>query len=71
MLDSFVSTQKLSVQKALARKFRKFLVAKADFDQLALYKLQVPYLYNLPFCPVFSGFFIVKVLPSWCSSAGV
>lgn len=41
MLESFISTQKLSVQKALARKFRRFLVAKADFNQLTLYKLQV------------------------------
>lgn len=40
MLDSFISTQKLSVQKALAKKFRRFMTAKADFDQLALYKLQ-------------------------------
>ena len=41
MLESFVSTQKLSVQKALRRKFRRFIVAKADFDQLVLFKLQV------------------------------
>ena len=40
MLESFISTQKLSVQKALARKFRRFMTAKADFDQLALFKLQ-------------------------------
>ncbi|GAB4814991.1 hypothetical protein N2152v2_002037 [Parachlorella kessleri] len=40
MLESFISTQKLSVQKALAKKFRRFMTAKADFDQLALYKLQ-------------------------------
>ena len=40
MLESFISTQKLSVQKALAKKFRRFMTAKADFNQLALYKLQ-------------------------------
>ena len=40
MLESFISTQKLSVQKALRRKFRRFVVTKADFDQLVLFKLQ-------------------------------
>jgi DNA replication licensing factor MCM2 len=40
MLDSFVSTQKLSVQKALRRKFRRFLVTASDFSQLVLFKLQ-------------------------------
>eukprot|EP00887_Chlorella_sp_A99_P006785 scaffold2.g6785.t1 len=39
MLESFVSTQKLSVQKALRRKFRRFIVSRADFDQLVLFKL--------------------------------
>lgn len=41
MLESFISTQKLSVQKALRRKFKRFIVAKSDFDQLVLFKLQV------------------------------
>jgi DNA replication licensing factor MCM2 len=40
MLESFISTQKLSVQKALRRKFRRFMVAKADFNQLVMFKLQ-------------------------------
>jgi len=40
MLESFVATQKLSVQKALRKKFRKFLSAKADFNGLVLLKLQ-------------------------------
>jgi hypothetical protein len=41
MLDSFVSSQKLSVQKALRRKFRRYLAAAADFNGLVLLKLQV------------------------------
>lgn len=41
MLESFVATQKLSVQKALRKKFRRFLSAKADFNGLVLLKLQV------------------------------
>ncbi len=40
MLESFVSTQKFSVQKALRRKFRRFIVAKTDFTELTLLKLQ-------------------------------
>lgn len=36
-----MATQKLSVQKALRRKFRRFLSAKADFNGLVLLKLQV------------------------------
>jgi hypothetical protein len=40
MLDSFVSSQKLSVQKALRRKFRRYLAAAADFNGLVLLKLQ-------------------------------
>lgn len=41
MLESFVATQKLSVQKALRKKFRKYIHAKADFNGLVLLKLQV------------------------------
>lgn len=41
MLESFVATQKLSVQKALRRKFRRYINAKADFNGLVLLKLQV------------------------------
>jgi DNA replication licensing factor MCM2 len=40
MLESFVATQKLSVQKALRKKFRKYIHAKADFNGLVLLKLQ-------------------------------
>ncbi len=40
LLDSFVSTQKLAVQKALRRKFARFLVSRADFNALALFKLR-------------------------------
>jgi hypothetical protein len=41
MLESFVATQKLSVQKALRRKFRRYISAKSDFNGLVLLKLQV------------------------------
>jgi DNA replication licensing factor MCM2 len=40
LLDSFVSTQKLSVQKTLRRKFSRFIVAKADFNALVMFKLR-------------------------------
>ena len=40
MLDSFIATQKLSVQKALRRKFRRFIVSPADYAALALLRLQ-------------------------------
>ncbi|KAL4856536.1 DNA replication licensing factor MCM2 [Chlorella vulgaris] len=40
MLESFVASQKLSVQKALRRKFRRYLAAAADFNGLVLLKLQ-------------------------------
>lgn len=36
-----MATQKLSVQKALRRKFRRYITAKADFAGLVLLKLQV------------------------------
>ena len=36
-----MATQKLSVQKALRKKFRKYIHAKADFNGLVLLKLQV------------------------------
>ncbi len=41
MLESFVASQKLSVQKALRRKFRRYLAAAADYNGLVLLKLQV------------------------------
>lgn len=40
MLESFIATQKLSIQKALRRKFRRFIVTAADFDALVIFKLQ-------------------------------
>ena len=40
LLESFVSTQKLSVQKALSRKFSRFIVTKADFNALVMFKLR-------------------------------
>lgn len=36
-----MASQKLSVQKALRRKFRRYLAATADFNGLVLLKLQV------------------------------
>ena len=40
LLDSFISTQKLSVQKTLQRKFRRFVAYKRDFQELLLSTLQ-------------------------------
>ena len=40
MLESFVSTQKLGVQKTLRRKFNRFIVTRGDFNSLVLFKLR-------------------------------
>lgn len=40
MLESFISTQKLSVQKAMRRKFQKYITYKRDFNELALHTLR-------------------------------
>ncbi len=40
MLESFISTQKLSVQKAMRRKFSRFIVTRGDFNSLVLFKLR-------------------------------
>ena len=40
LLDSFISTQKLSVQKTLQRKFKRFVSYKRDFQELLLSALQ-------------------------------
>ena len=40
MLDSFISTQKLSVQKVLRRKFARFIVTREDYNSLVLFKLR-------------------------------
>ena len=42
MLESFVSTQKMGVQKALQKKFRQFISYKKDFVELLMATLQVP-----------------------------
>lgn len=40
MLESFISTQKMGVQKALARKFKRFMSYKRDFVELLMSLLQ-------------------------------
>lgn len=40
LLDSFISTQKLGVQKVLRRKFSKYIVTRGDFNSLVLFKLR-------------------------------
>lgn len=40
MLESFISTQKTSVQKTLRRKFSRFIVTRDDFNSLVLFKLR-------------------------------
>ena len=41
MLESFVSTQKMGVQKALQKKFKQFISYKRDFVELLMATLQV------------------------------
>ena len=41
MIESFISTQKHSVQKMLAKKFRNFLVHDHDMNDLVMHALQV------------------------------
>jgi len=40
LLDSFISTQKQSVQRAMAKKFRKYVSYKRDFHDLVMAALQ-------------------------------
>lgn len=40
MLESFVSTQKMGVQKALQKKFKRFITYKQDFVELMMATLQ-------------------------------
>ena len=40
LLDSFISTQKLSVQKTLARKFARFVAGRRSHAELLLGALQ-------------------------------
>ena len=41
MIESFISTQKTSVQKLMAKKFRHFLTHKQDLNDLVMHALQV------------------------------
>lgn len=40
MLESFISTQKMGVQKALQKKFKRFMSYKQDFLELLMAALQ-------------------------------
>ncbi|XP_052184215.1 DNA replication licensing factor MCM2 [Diospyros lotus] len=40
LLDSFISTQKFGVQKALQKSFRKYMTFKKDFNELILHLLR-------------------------------
>ncbi|PON91754.1 DNA replication licensing factor Mcm [Trema orientale] len=40
LLDSFISTQKFGVQKALQKSFRKYMTYKKDYNELLLYLLR-------------------------------
>lgn len=40
MVESFVSTQKVSVQKAMSRKLQRYLTAKRDYVELLMASLQ-------------------------------
>ncbi|GAB4838443.1 hypothetical protein Ancab_027975 [Ancistrocladus abbreviatus] len=39
LLDSFISTQKFGVQRALQKSFRKYMTFKKDYNELLLYLL--------------------------------
>lgn len=41
MIESFISTQKTSVQKLMSKKFRHFLTHKQDLNDLVMHALQV------------------------------
>ena len=41
MLESFISTQKTSVQKAMTKKFRHYLNKAQDLNELVMHALQV------------------------------
>ncbi|KAJ6820966.1 uncharacterized protein M6B38_365495 [Iris pallida] len=41
LLDSFISTQKFGVQKALQKSFKKYMTFKKDFNELLLHLLRV------------------------------
>eukprot|EP00249_Psilotum_nudum_P028835 c38786_g1_i1 orf=143-2887(+) len=41
LLDSFISTQKYGVQKALQKSFKKYMTYKRDFNELLLHLLRV------------------------------
>ncbi len=40
MIESFISTQKTSVQKLMSKKFRHFLTHKQDLNDLVMHALQ-------------------------------
>ncbi|PKA56856.1 DNA replication licensing factor MCM3 like 1 [Apostasia shenzhenica] len=41
LLDSFISTQKFGVQKALEKRFKKYMTFKRDYNELLLHLLRV------------------------------
>ena len=41
MVESFISTQKTSVQKEMAKRFRRYLMHKQDLNDLVMHALQV------------------------------
>ena len=41
IVESFISTQKFSVQKHMANKFKRFLIHKQDLNDLVMHALMV------------------------------
>ncbi len=41
LLESFISTQKMSVQKALRKKFKRYIVDRNQLQELVMHSLQV------------------------------
>ncbi|XP_073012879.1 DNA replication licensing factor MCM2 [Typha latifolia] len=55
LLDSFISTQKFGVQKALQKSFRKYMTFKKDFNELLLHLLRILVKDALHFEEIVSG----------------
>ncbi|KAK6139089.1 hypothetical protein DH2020_027169 [Rehmannia glutinosa] len=55
LLDSFISTQKFGVQKALQKSFKRYMIFKKDFNAIVLHLLRVLVKDSLYFEEIVSG----------------
>ncbi|KAJ0101307.1 hypothetical protein Patl1_05630 [Pistacia atlantica] len=63
LLDSFISTQKFGVQKALQKSFRKYMTFKKDYNRLLLELLRELVKNALHFEEIVSGYSSTSTLP--------